>query len=588
MRLLNTSTLELCEYMGYNIPSYAILSHRWESEEVSFQDFKSEKREKMAGYAKIKSCCAKAAADGWKYVWIDSCCIDKSSSAELSEAINSMFKWYKDAEVCYAYLNDVLVKGDYDAIVHSFRRSKWFTRGWTLQELLAPLLVIFCDQNWVEIGTKSSLEDELTSITGIDDFIHYETACVAQKMSWAAQRQTTRVEDIAYCLLGLFGVHMPPLYGEGTQAFRRLQLEIMKESNDESIFAWAHNEVSRIGTGLLASSPSAFKDSKDFRLVPTPDSEGEDVEPFDRARPPFSMTNKGLSIKLFRVPTFKIFENQVVVNSRGQVLPAKNIPFLKTTFVALLDGVRHVKTDQRLGVVLSDLTNEKQCERMIGQHLLLLSPLKEVYSLKGSCTVIEEELFVQKLADYDEKPLVPTDKFLIDKGKLNKHNFSISNLFVLNPDRRIWQERNPEVYEVSLYHYALCVGFEVTEPQFDQRFVIMVGPRSNRHFGVTILTPKADVSFAQVQEAFLLLEGGCFAYIFRFDRVSIPLVGGTSLQVSLRNKQWWGRARRSLVDIIIDPQIFPWPNPGLDEEQVARLLPKELEHMKRVISLLKR
>ncbi|PMD29348.1 HET-domain-containing protein, partial [Hyaloscypha variabilis F] len=232
MRLINTSTLVL-ETFGEAVPSYAILSHRWNDVEVSFQDLQDGRGKSMAGYSKIQRCCAQAQSDGWKYVWIDSCCIDKTSSAELSEAINSMYQWYQASQVCYAYLADVRLG---KKLHRELEDSQWFTRGWTLQELLAPASVVFFDQDWVDIGTKASLGEIISEITGIEDLIDFESACVAQKMSWAANRKTTRVEDMAYCLLGLFDVNMPPLYGEGENAFIRLQLEILKTSDDESIF----------------------------------------------------------------------------------------------------------------------------------------------------------------------------------------------------------------------------------------------------------------------------------------------------------------------------------------------------------------
>ena len=239
MHLLDTSKFELHEFQSNDIPDYAILSHRWSAEEVSFRDLQDRRGPGLAGFAKIKGCCAQAASDGWQYVWIDSCCIDKSSSAELSEAINSMFQWYRDAEVCYAYLADVPEDTDDPCSPDSFfRKSKWFTRGWTLQELLAPSTVVFFNRGWIEIGTKSSLYDTIVSITGIKHLANFEEACVAQKMSWASRRETTRLEDMAYCLMGLFGVNMPPLYGEGENAFRRLQLEILNKMDDESLFAW--------------------------------------------------------------------------------------------------------------------------------------------------------------------------------------------------------------------------------------------------------------------------------------------------------------------------------------------------------------
>jgi hypothetical protein len=244
MRLIHTHTIKLHEFHGDKIPQYAILSHRWDEAEVTFQDLRDGKAVKMTGYSKIKRCCAQAALDGWKYAWIDSCCIDKTSSAELSEAINSMIQWYKDARVCYALLADVPSGGDSHGLENSaFRRSKWFTRGWTLQELLAPATVIFFNQDWVALGTKSTLSKAISSITGIKDLTNFEAACVAQKTSWAAERETTRVEDIAYCLMGLFGVNMPPLYGEGQKAFMRLQLEILRMTDDESIFAWTDTAV---------------------------------------------------------------------------------------------------------------------------------------------------------------------------------------------------------------------------------------------------------------------------------------------------------------------------------------------------------
>jgi hypothetical protein len=195
--------------------------------------------------------------------WIDSCCIDKTSSAELSEAINSMFRWYQNAQVCYAYLSDVPAIEDLDHYRKDseFRRSKWFTRGWTLQELLAPEIVVFYNHDWVEIGTKALMSGVIRSITNIDrGFLMGESeikpACVAQKMSWASRRKTTRLEDTAYCLMGLFDVNMPLLYGEGEKAFYRLQLEIIKNSSDESIFAWGQ------GTNIVPEMARSWEDGE--------------------------------------------------------------------------------------------------------------------------------------------------------------------------------------------------------------------------------------------------------------------------------------------------------------------------------------
>lgn len=218
MRLLNVKTLKLEEFMGDSteMPPYTILSHTWGDEEVSFQDLTSGSGPSLKGYQKLLGCCSKSAKEGFEYTWIDTCCIDKTSSAELSESINSMFAWYQNSHVCYAYLSDVkLLEKDL-----LFSKSRWFERGWTLQELLAPLEVVFLDQSWSEIGTKVTLLDKISDITGIVPEALKEALCplddphdcsrfsIAQKMSWASARQTTRSEDVAYCLMGLFGVNM--------------------------------------------------------------------------------------------------------------------------------------------------------------------------------------------------------------------------------------------------------------------------------------------------------------------------------------------------------------------------------------------
>lgn len=241
MRLLDTSTLELQDFGSLVPPQYAILSHTWEVEEVTFDEIGTPEGKLKIGYQKIKDFCEQAKSDNYEYVWIDTCCIDKKSSSELSEAINRMYSYYKDADICYAYLSDVLYDGGFPG--RDFAKSRWFTRGWTLQELVAPREVVFFDREWMEIGTRAILKDKLEKITTIDKlFLEHPdavfSASVAQRMSWASKRRTTREEDIAYCLLGIFNVHMPLLYGEGDKAFMRLQLELLALSNEQTIFAW--------------------------------------------------------------------------------------------------------------------------------------------------------------------------------------------------------------------------------------------------------------------------------------------------------------------------------------------------------------
>ncbi|KAI1786352.1 hypothetical protein LXA43DRAFT_1065138 [Ganoderma leucocontextum] len=182
-------------------------------------------------------------ANGYRYIWIDSCCIDKSSSSELSEAINSMYAWYARADVCYAYLADVPPGDDHQAEGSRFRKSRWFTRGWTLQELIAPVKVDFLSKDWAPIGSKHALVDLVESVADINykallKLEPLDAFSVAQRFSWAAKRETTREEDRAYSLLGIFDINMPTLYGEGDRAFRRLQEQIMQRIPDQSLFAW--------------------------------------------------------------------------------------------------------------------------------------------------------------------------------------------------------------------------------------------------------------------------------------------------------------------------------------------------------------
>lgn len=297
MRLLEVSSSKLREFPADRIPQYAILSHTWGDEEVLFEDI-SHGREytKQASYRKMKFALEQSMRDGLEYLWIDNCCIDKTSSAELSEAINSMYAWYANAEVCYAYLSDVSADRPCDGGINSqFACSRWFTRGWTLQELLAPEKVIFFSQDWQEIGTKDELAEILSAITHIDeeyllrgDDFGLSSASIAKRMSWAADRQTTRPEDIAYCLMGIFSVNMPLLYGEGDRAFLRLQEEIMRQSDDQSLFAWRNDNLCQPRFhGLLAQSPKAFSGS-------------HNVMPYQvwESQQPYSMTNRGLRIDL--------------------------------------------------------------------------------------------------------------------------------------------------------------------------------------------------------------------------------------------------------------------------------------------------
>jgi Heterokaryon incompatibility protein (HET) len=320
MRLINVLSMEMEEHFGdgSKLPKYAILSHRWLNEEVSFRDYQLRAYANMRGYKKIQYTCEQAKKDGLNYAWIDTCCIDKTSSSELSEAINSMFNWYRWAQVCYVYLEDLsdeyLERSKDPAF--SFRWCRWFKRGWTLQELLAPEQVLFYGNKWRYVGSKQSLAQEIAQTTGIPilalrnrEFVPVYS--IAAKMSWAASRSTSRTEDRAYCLLGIFGVNMPLLYGEGEKAFERLQEELVKISDDETLFSWGGTGAAE--TRILARSPSDFHNGghilaarlghwKMKRAV-------EDSHSFDqdgyhgsrqhfRQKNPYSLTKSGLRIDL--------------------------------------------------------------------------------------------------------------------------------------------------------------------------------------------------------------------------------------------------------------------------------------------------
>jgi hypothetical protein len=229
------------------IPPYAILSHTWgaDTEEISYGDLMNNTGRDKPGYKKILSCGEQARRDGLPYFWVDTCCINKADNTELSYAINSMFRWYRNATVCYVYLADT-ASPDFDdnnpldpeAWATELANSRWFTRGWTLQELIAPQTVEFYFDQWKRLGNKRSLEQQLHRITGIPKLALHNGPLAQfspqERLSWMEDRRTKREEDLAYSLLGIFHVSMPLIYGEGKgNAFRRLQEEIEKSTRNQ-------------------------------------------------------------------------------------------------------------------------------------------------------------------------------------------------------------------------------------------------------------------------------------------------------------------------------------------------------------------
>jgi hypothetical protein len=250
MRLLecnNDGEFSLTDDLGDHVSRYAILSHTWgvDTEEVTFRDLIDGTGKSKAGYGKIRFCAQRAKRDGLQYFWVDTCCIDKSNSTELAEAINSMFRWYRNAAKCYVYLSDVSITKRKASNQLSeftwepaFRASRWFTRGWTLQELIAPGSVEFFSQEGKRLGDKRALERQVHEITGIAisalQGAPLSQFGVDERLLWIENRQTTRKEDKAYSLLGIFDVYMPLIYGEGEDhALIRLREEIDKPSKGE-------------------------------------------------------------------------------------------------------------------------------------------------------------------------------------------------------------------------------------------------------------------------------------------------------------------------------------------------------------------
>jgi hypothetical protein len=310
MRLLtlNNSTIAVKNFPDYRkVPPYSILSHTWEEDEISFKDINSLSSEDLKGkrgYKKIRLCCIQAKKDGCDYSWVDTCCINKDDPSELSEAIGSMYKWYAKAKVCYAYLSDVSrqpIENDSrlekERYLNVLRQSRWFTRGWTLQELIAPKVVRFYDTNWRLLGGKDNMTGIISDITLIHSDIltgsrKPEDFSVAARMAWAGNRATSKEEDIAYCLMGILNVRIPLMYGEGHEAFIRLQKEIINTLDDDSVLAWnpdvgnpelIDTQQDYSSLGIFAKHPSFFSRSANLR------HSGSNLKPWQ-------MTRRGLQL----------------------------------------------------------------------------------------------------------------------------------------------------------------------------------------------------------------------------------------------------------------------------------------------------
>ena len=414
MRLLDTYTGQFVEKDPRDkATKYAILSHTWDSngEQTQEQLKGIQKRyipDPLPPHAsdfdalcrlwddpdlspKIRDACAFARANGYRYIWIDSCCIDKTSSAELSEAINSMYTWYTRADVCYAYLADVPADEDHSKDESCFRQSRWFTRGWTLQELIAPPHLVFLSKDWSVLGSKSALAELVHDVTNINieallqsGALH--TFSVAQRFSWAATRTTTRVEDRAYSLLGIFDINMATLYGEGERAFQRLQEEILRRIPDHSLFVSTQifldlplspfsstlyfecEDSPRAGISLLSPSLDAFSRAGCIDAVP----HGDVFRRFDHPNlpiPDYHFTPLGIRTQVTLIPL-------------SRIIPVRPPPDSGSNWYLVLLGCEHA---ERPGHLLARVCHIPHATSQSGIELLYCG----VVRVSGSAPLVD-------------------------------------------------------------------------------------------------------------------------------------------------------------------------------------------------------
>jgi heterokaryon incompatibility protein (HET) len=503
MRLLNCRTKKLEEFIGSAIPHYAILSHTWEDEEVLFNDIAQDNVDYKAkrGWYKIEKSCEQSLRDGLNYVWADTVCIDKSSSAELSEAINSMFKWYRNSTICYAYLCDL---PEFD-----LEESRWFTRGWTLQEMIAPKELWFYDRNWAIQGSKSALLEKLQDITGVDITAlrggSLRFFSVAKKMSWASKRQTIREEDIAYCLLGVFDISMPLLYGEGSKAFIRFQEEIIKEYDDESLFAWRSTTLGHT-SGLLAPSPAAF--SLSANIVPCLTR-----APMPTISAPITVTSRGIRLE---APVEKFDEAKATYLIR---LNCKPVSFERSNGIRVGIIVAHVQHSQGYpsSVSIYGRIHPDRFHLFLPNHDLALQP---VFLLK------ENHLQYFDLATY----------YVLLVRNMPRWPPGSSYRLVLALPSEAWEEKNATFRRLKLdkddHPFVLVFRRDAADSTFYDHFIIAFHHKAGTHGGRIW----CDAVFRRVNDI-EDLDLAREVQLLRREVVTVEIEGGgTALKCQVRSE----------------------------------------------------
>lgn len=486
-----------------------------------FQDMEIGNSDTKAGYKKIRYGCNQALADGHEFIWIDTCCIDKSNNVELSEAINSMYSWYQKAEICYAYLADVFLNTDSETLKSSFAKSRWFNRGWTLQEFIGPSDVIFFSHDWINIGAKSSLYNDLAEITGIDVNIltgamDLESESLAKRMSWASQRDTTRVEDVAYCLMGLFDVNMPLLYGEGEKAFIRLQEEIMKHSDDQSLFAWSdpHADVES-PRGLLAKSPAHFVNSSN--IMPYRDSDSA----------PFSISNKGLRIEV-------------------HLSPYKN-----NLYVAALDCPAPPDYEGFLGIFLKRVSAEGH------QYARVQSGALCKITARGNIEVIYVRQSVLNSRPLD---IYPLHAFQLRKGPTREDGYELIETVsassrnvpaqILSSHTKRWiPAQFPCTFKISNEKLtSQLVGALLMERLDRERLVILLGSSTDFEIGFDVASMSNVDDFEELQKSFNPKAPGIK---MKLEKHQVRVNADSRIHAG---------AKYYMIDIVVEP-IHPAPRP---------------------------
>ncbi|KAH7348423.1 heterokaryon incompatibility protein-domain-containing protein [Rhexocercosporidium sp. MPI-PUGE-AT-0058] len=431
------------DLFGDAIPDYAILSHTWEAdtEEVTYRDMTDGTGKNKIGYKKIRFCGAQARRDGWEYFWVDTCCIDKTNSVELQEAINSMFRWYQEAKVCYVYLSDVHLEVNDNLGKLVIQESKWFKRGWTLQELLAPHEVKFYDSNWRLIGDKESFCPIISSITGIGvncilDSLEVRREMYFTRISWVEDRETSKAEDIAYCLMGILDVYMPLQYGEGeSKAFERLQHALVKRTSSSSLLAWGLSFDQCISTGpdlwsifprsikrqnILAQSPKRFSHQLVLESVAT-------LRDRNKA---WVHTNRGLKVELMLVEKA---DWCIIADEKGT-------PQRHDLAIAILPFTRPGNSFECPGVLLSGNSLDRTYNRISCPkgHPSVMVPARLVSQAKPSKVYLTDLPSYREVlppAIRDKLVMVDAIGFQVDTVELHRCDWrSTDNSLMLHPD----------------------------------------------------------------------------------------------------------------------------------------------------------